>query len=96
MDKRYEEIVLAAGVLKERIGELRPDVGIVLGSGLGKLADKIENAVIVSYKDIPGRQLRRNSHKHRDVCRYDHTHRSVAHLKKGQRSCLSAGKRGGG
>ncbi len=54
MDKRYEEIVLAAGVLKERIGELRPDVGIVLGSGLGKLADKIENAVIVSYKDIPG------------------------------------------
>ena len=26
MDKRYEEIVLAAGVLKERIGELRPDV----------------------------------------------------------------------
>ena len=54
MDKRYEEIVLATGVLKERIGELRPDVGIVLGSGLGKLADKIENAVIVSYKDIPG------------------------------------------
>ena len=29
-------------------------LGIVLGSGLGKLADLIENPVVVPYKDLPG------------------------------------------
>ena len=31
----------------------KPLVGIVLGSGLGKLADAIEEPVVVSYKEIP-------------------------------------------
>ncbi|WP_040211845.1 purine-nucleoside phosphorylase [Clostridium polynesiense] len=30
------------------------DIAIVLGSGLGKLADKIEKPVKIKYKDIPG------------------------------------------
>ncbi len=54
MDKRYQEIVRAAEVLKERLGGLRPEVGIILGSGLGKLADRIEDAVTVHYGEIPG------------------------------------------
>lgn len=54
MDKRYEKIVRAANVVKSRIGGLTPEVGIVLGSGLGKLADMIENASVVPYKDVPG------------------------------------------
>ena len=29
-------------------------VGMVLGSGLGKLADKVSNPVIIPYSDIPG------------------------------------------
>ena len=29
------------------------EVGMVLGSGLGSLADEIENSVIIKYKDIP-------------------------------------------
>jgi xanthosine phosphorylase len=31
-----------------------PRVGVVLGSGLGAVADAVEDAVIVSYEDLPG------------------------------------------
>ena len=53
MDTRIERIYAAAEYIKSRIGERKPVAGIVLGSGLGKLADKIENPIIVPYKEIP-------------------------------------------
>jgi len=31
-----------------------PPLGIVLGSGLGSLADEVEDAVAIAYQDIPG------------------------------------------
>jgi purine-nucleoside phosphorylase len=31
-----------------------PQVGLILGSGLGSYADKLESAVAIDYKDIPG------------------------------------------
>lgn len=31
-----------------------PKVGLILGSGLGSLADRIENPVIIKYEEIPG------------------------------------------
>ncbi|MGH3137475.1 MAG: purine-nucleoside phosphorylase [Gaiellaceae bacterium] len=34
--------------------DLEPRVGVVLGSGLGGLADALENRVEISYGDIPG------------------------------------------
>ncbi|MGD9108273.1 MAG: purine-nucleoside phosphorylase [Gammaproteobacteria bacterium] len=34
--------------------DLKPTVGIILGSGLGPLADHIKNPVIFPYKDLPG------------------------------------------
>jgi len=53
-----ESITLAADLLKsrleERLGERRPVVGIVLGSGLGKLAEQIEDPLVIPYKNIPG------------------------------------------
>ena len=43
-----------ADYLKEKTGGMKPVAGIVLGSGLGKLAENIENPVVIPYKDIPG------------------------------------------
>lgn len=42
-----------AEILKEKIG-VTPKIGIVLGSGLGGLGEKIENAVFADYKDLDG------------------------------------------
>lgn len=33
--------------------EESPKIGLILGSGLGTLADEIENPVVIDYKDIP-------------------------------------------
>lgn len=40
--------------MREQLGGLQPVAGIVLGSGLGRLADNIENPVTIPYKSIPG------------------------------------------
>jgi purine-nucleoside phosphorylase len=34
--------------------DVRPQVGVVLGSGLGDFADAVEDAVVVPYAEIPG------------------------------------------
>lgn len=39
--------------IKEKLGNKKPEIAIVLGSGLGVLKDDIENKVIIDYKDIP-------------------------------------------
>jgi purine-nucleoside phosphorylase len=45
----------AADVVRERLRATEaPAAAIVLGSGLGGLADKIENVVAVDYGDVPG------------------------------------------
>lgn len=54
MDERIERINKAAAYISSRIGGRKPFAGIVLGSGLGKLADKIENKTVVPYSEIPG------------------------------------------
>jgi len=35
------------------VTKIKPEVGLILGSGLGILADHIEQAVSISYEDIP-------------------------------------------
>lgn len=54
MDERIEKIMKAAEYMHSRIGNRKPSVGIVLGSGLGKLADRIEDPITVPYREIPG------------------------------------------
>lgn len=44
----------AVAVLRRKTPGLSPRVAIVLGSGLGGLADAIANAVSIPYRDLPG------------------------------------------
>lgn len=49
-----EEIKHAAEYIRGRVAGFQPEVGIILGTGLGGFADKIEAVHCVDYKDIPG------------------------------------------
>jgi purine-nucleoside phosphorylase len=44
----------AAHRLRSRLGDQEPAAAIILGSGLGGLAERIENAVRIPFADIPG------------------------------------------
>lgn len=44
----------AADAIRERIGDLEPVLGLVLGSGLGELGESFAEAVEVPYDEIPG------------------------------------------
>ncbi len=39
--------------LKEKLGDFKPEILMILGSGIGFLADMCENAVSISYSEIP-------------------------------------------
>ena len=54
MDTRIERIHLAAEYIQKQIGDLKPVVGIILGSGLGKLANSVKDPIVIPYKNIPG------------------------------------------
>ena len=54
MDPRIERIKNAADYLTGVLAGRQPRIGIVLGSGLGKLADQIADPLVIPYKDIPG------------------------------------------
>jgi purine-nucleoside phosphorylase len=47
-----QEIDETATVIRKSI-QIAPKVGIILGSGLGGLADSVSEAAIISYKDLP-------------------------------------------
>ena len=49
-----ETIYAATDFVREKLGGLKPTNGIILGSGLGKLADEIENPIEIPYGTIPG------------------------------------------
>ena len=53
MDRRVKKIREAAEFIKENIGGKTPEVGIVLGSGLGKLGDAIDAEAVIPYSKIP-------------------------------------------
>ena len=54
MTENLRFIHAASDYLAERLEGRKPVVGVVLGSGLGKLADEIQDPLVIPYKDIPG------------------------------------------
>ena len=54
MDSRIRTYQIAADYIRQQIGGATPLAGIVLGSGLGRLADRIEDPIVIPYKSIPG------------------------------------------
>ena len=47
-------IQMSAELLRERLEGRKPELGIVLGSGLGRLADSIEDPLVIPYSSLPG------------------------------------------
>ncbi len=43
----------AADYIRQRIAGFEPETGIILGTGLGGFADRIEAVEVIDYKDIP-------------------------------------------
>ena len=54
MDSRIRTYQVAADYIRQQTGGYAPLVGIVLGSGLGRLAEQIEQPVVIPYRNIPG------------------------------------------
>ncbi len=54
MENKAAKIKAAAAYIAERIGgSVQPRVGLILGSGLGVLAEEIEQPVVIPYEEIP-------------------------------------------
>ncbi len=53
MNTVYEKLTRCCDAVRERT-DFRPEVALVLGSGLGAMADEMDAAASVSYNDIPG------------------------------------------
>lgn len=56
MTARYGSAAAAetAASVRSHIDDRQPEIGIVLGSGLGGLADDIEDAIRIPFSDVPG------------------------------------------
>lgn len=51
--KEFDQVTEATAFLQNRLDGLSPRIGIVLGSGLGAVADAVAGAVTVPYAEIP-------------------------------------------
>lgn len=53
MQDLMKKLERARDYINSRTNNLKIEVGIVLGSGLGNMAEQIDNPIIIDYKDIP-------------------------------------------
>ena len=53
MENLMKKLKEAGAYINSKTSNLKIDAGLVLGSGLGDLADEIENKIIINYADIP-------------------------------------------
>jgi purine-nucleoside phosphorylase len=47
-------MIRAVDILRERLGTLRPETAIILGSSLGPVADAVASPMRIPYRDLPG------------------------------------------
>ena len=52
MENIYDKIQESANFIESK-SEVKPSIGLILGSGLGVLADEIQNPVKIKYNEIP-------------------------------------------
>jgi len=50
---QYDRLQQAAAFIREKIGDRAPTVGLILGSGLGSFAERLQDAVKIEYGEIP-------------------------------------------
>ncbi len=53
MSEILEKIEQAANFIKQRTKNFKPLIGIILGSGLGNLAEEVEQKIIIQYEEVP-------------------------------------------
>lgn len=53
MEFTFEDYKKSAEYITKKLGDFKPQILLVLGSGLGFLGDEVENPIYVDYKDIP-------------------------------------------
>jgi purine-nucleoside phosphorylase len=49
-----EDSVGAAAILRDRLGAIQIDVGLIHGGSLGGIADLVASPIVVPYRDLPG------------------------------------------
>jgi purine-nucleoside phosphorylase len=55
MSETHDKIAFAAQAIRNRLpSDWSPQVGVILGSGLGALADEVEPVASIPYSEIPG------------------------------------------
>ena len=53
MEYTYDYYRKSADYIRSVIGNFEPEIGLILGTGLGKFSARIEDPVEIPYKDIP-------------------------------------------
>ena len=53
MEYTYDYYRKSADYIRSVIGDFEPEIGLILGTGLGKFSARIEDPVEIPYKDIP-------------------------------------------
>ncbi|CAN7706794.1 purine-nucleoside phosphorylase [Paenibacillus sp. LjRoot56] len=48
-----QQINEAASFIQSRLGSVSPTIGLVLGSGLGDMANQVEQPIAIEYSDVP-------------------------------------------